>query len=143
MHHVLSKICQYDQKHTLLSNFACFCAPKQCTCVHCQFAWSWKTTLIAWIFLRGWYPTSNTSGSPLVWNSLFFSDVEQVKGNISPQVICTMSVGKATVHTRLTDTDITMVSVFSSFIYFHWGSAVHTLFCRTKLIKGHWTCTTS
>ena len=28
------------------------------------FAWSWKTTLITWIFIQGWYPTSNTSGPP-------------------------------------------------------------------------------
>ena len=35
MHHVLSKICQYDQKHTLFSNFARFCTPKRCTRVHC------------------------------------------------------------------------------------------------------------
>ena len=27
-------------------------------------ALSWKTTLITWIFLRGWYPTSDTSGPP-------------------------------------------------------------------------------
>ena len=33
--HVLSKICLYDQKHTLFSNFARFCTPKRCTCVKC------------------------------------------------------------------------------------------------------------
>ena len=33
--HVHSKICQYDQKHTLFSNFARFCTPKRCTRVHC------------------------------------------------------------------------------------------------------------
>ena len=27
-------------------------------------AWSWKSTLITWIFLWGWYPTSNASGPP-------------------------------------------------------------------------------
>ena len=32
--------------------------------VRAYIDWSWKTTLIMWIFLRGWYPTSNTSGSP-------------------------------------------------------------------------------
>ena len=32
--------------------------------VRAYIAWSWKTTLITWIFLRGWYPTSNTSGPP-------------------------------------------------------------------------------
>ena len=32
--------------------------------VHVYFAWSWKTTLITWFFLPGWYPTSNTSGPP-------------------------------------------------------------------------------
>ena len=42
-------------------NFARFCTPKQCTRVHCLV---WKTTLITWIVLRGWYPTSNTSGTP-------------------------------------------------------------------------------
>ena len=31
----LSKICHYDQKHTLFSNFACISIPKQCTRVHC------------------------------------------------------------------------------------------------------------
>ena len=29
--------------------------------VRVYIAWSWKTTLITWIFLRGWYPTSNTN----------------------------------------------------------------------------------
>ena len=33
--HVLSKICPYDQKHTLFSNFARFCTPKRCTRVQC------------------------------------------------------------------------------------------------------------
>ena len=32
--------------------------------VRAYIAWSWKTTLITWIFLRGWYPTSNTSAPP-------------------------------------------------------------------------------
>ena len=32
--------------------------------VRAYIAWSWKTTLITWFFLRGWYPTSNTSGPP-------------------------------------------------------------------------------
>ena len=32
--------------------------------VRAYIAWSWKTTLITWIFLRGWYPTSDTSGPP-------------------------------------------------------------------------------
>ena len=50
MCHVLSKICQNDQKHTLFSNFARFCTPKRC---HAYIAWSWKTTLIMWIFFTG------------------------------------------------------------------------------------------
>ena len=33
--HVLFKICQYDQRHTLFSNFARFCTPKRYTRVHC------------------------------------------------------------------------------------------------------------
>ena len=32
--------------------------------VRAYIALSWKTTLITWIFLRGWYPTSDTSGPP-------------------------------------------------------------------------------
>ena len=32
--------------------------------VRVNIAWSWKTTLITWIFLRGWYPTSDTSDPP-------------------------------------------------------------------------------
>ena len=32
--------------------------------VRAYIAWSWKTTLITWIFLRGWYPTSDTNGPP-------------------------------------------------------------------------------
>ena len=34
--------------------------------VRAYIALSWKTTLITWIFLRGWYPTWNTSGPPRV-----------------------------------------------------------------------------
>ena len=59
MQHVLSKNCQYDQKHTLFSNFGRICTPKRCTRVHCLVT---KTTLIKLIFLWGWYPTSDTSG---------------------------------------------------------------------------------
>ena len=34
--HLLSKICQYDQKHTLFTPiFASFCTPIRCTSVHC------------------------------------------------------------------------------------------------------------
>ena len=68
---VLSKICQYDQKHTLFSNYAPCCTSKRCTRVHCLVL---KTTgnvytrvhCLAWkqpytFFFRGWYPTSNTS----------------------------------------------------------------------------------
>ena len=32
--------------------------------VRAYIALSWKTTLITWFFLRGWYPTSDTSGPP-------------------------------------------------------------------------------
>ena len=32
--------------------------------VRAYIASSWKTTLITWFFLRGWYPTSDTSGPP-------------------------------------------------------------------------------
>ena len=32
--------------------------------VHTFIAWSWKTTRITWIFVRGWYPTSYTSAPP-------------------------------------------------------------------------------
>ena len=39
--------------------------------VRAYIAWSWKTTLIMWFFLRGWYPTSNTSAPPgHVWPKL-------------------------------------------------------------------------
>ena len=33
--YVLSKMCQYDQKHTPFSIFARFCTPKRCKRVHC------------------------------------------------------------------------------------------------------------
>ena len=39
--------------------------------VRAYIAWSWKTTLIMWLFLRAWYPTSNTSAPPgHVWPKL-------------------------------------------------------------------------
>ena len=47
--------------------------------VRAYIAWSWKTTLITWIFFRGWYPTSNTSTPPpppVLWSSLAW-DVTQ------------------------------------------------------------------
>ena len=51
---------QHDQKTYL---FSPDCAPLNDVCTY--IAWSWKTTLITWFyFWRGWYPTSNTSGSP-------------------------------------------------------------------------------
>ena len=68
VHHVLSKICQYDQKHTLFfSNFAHFCPPKRCTGVHCLVL---KNNPNYVNFLRGWYLTSNTSG-PLPRNAVY------------------------------------------------------------------------
>ena len=39
--------------------------------VRAYIARSWKTTLITWIFLRGWYPTSNTNAPPLAQRSSF------------------------------------------------------------------------
>ena len=41
--------------------------------IRAYIAWSWKTTLVTWIFfLRGWYPTSDTSGPPPGWRIHFF-----------------------------------------------------------------------
>ena len=45
--------------------------------VRAYIVWSWKTTLITWIFLRGWYPPWNTSGPPpghLYVNCAFYLD---------------------------------------------------------------------
>ena len=58
--HVLSIFCHNDQKHAFFLHFARFCTPKRRTRVHCLVL---KTTLIV-IFLRGWYPTLNTSAPP-------------------------------------------------------------------------------
>ena len=57
-YHVLSKIVNMT-KTTLFSNFACFCTPKRCTHVHCLVLKNNPNYMI--FFLRGWYPTSNTS----------------------------------------------------------------------------------
>ena len=46
-HHVLSKISQYDQKHVLFSILHVFAPLNN---VRTYIAWSWKTTLITWIF---------------------------------------------------------------------------------------------
>ena len=48
-------------KHTLFPILHVFAPLND---VRAYIAWSWKTTLITWVFLRGWYPTSNTSGPP-------------------------------------------------------------------------------
>ena len=59
VHHVLSRICNHDQKHTLFSSFfQDFAPPKRCTRVHCLVL---KNNPNYVNFLRGWYPTSNTS----------------------------------------------------------------------------------
>ena len=55
------KLVNMTKNTPLFSNFAHICTPKRCTRVN---SCSWKRTLIMWIFLRGWYPTSNTSGPP-------------------------------------------------------------------------------
>ena len=60
--HVLSKICQCDQKQTFFFPSLHVFAPL--SDVRAYITWSWKTTLITWIFLRGWYPASNTSAPP-------------------------------------------------------------------------------
>ena len=56
-----SKICLYDQKHTLFSYFARFCTPKRCTRVQCLVL---KNNPITWIFGRAWYPPWHLSGPP-------------------------------------------------------------------------------
>ena len=54
---------QWRKQHPFFQ-FCTFFAPLKD--VRAYIAWSWKTTLITWFFffLRGWYPTSNTSGPP-------------------------------------------------------------------------------
>ena len=50
---VLSKICQYDQKHTLFPFFFLrFCTPKRCTRLHC-YGPEKQLTLITEFLLRG------------------------------------------------------------------------------------------
>ena len=56
------QICQYDQKHTISSNFAHFCTPKRCKRVHCLVLKNNPNYVI--FFLWGWYPTLNTSAPP-------------------------------------------------------------------------------
>ena len=51
--------------------------------VRAYIVWSWKTTLITWIFLRGWYPTSDTS-APRV---KMVYEFETVKFNHLPIVL--------------------------------------------------------
>ena len=48
MRQVLSKICQYDQKHTFFLQILHFFSPLND--VRAYIAWSWKTTLIMWFF---------------------------------------------------------------------------------------------
>ena len=80
--HAISSICplcpfpkfvNMTKKKTLFSNFARFCTPKRCTRVHCLVLQSNPKCVfyffilfyfIIMFFLRGWYPTSNTSASP-------------------------------------------------------------------------------
>ena len=57
-----SKICLYDQKHTLFFPILHVFAPLND--VRTYSAWSWKTTLITWIFGRAWYPPWHSSGPP-------------------------------------------------------------------------------
>ena len=57
--HLVSKIYDCCQKHTLFSNFWCFCTPKWCMCVHCLVLENNSN----YVF-QGWYPPclcSNTS----------------------------------------------------------------------------------
>ena len=42
--------------------------------VRAYIAWSCKTSLITWIFLREWYPTSNTSRPPPRLNIVYHSE---------------------------------------------------------------------
>ena len=69
--HILSQICHYDQKPSFFfffPSFARFCTPKRCTHVHCLVLKNNPTYVIFFVLfcfcfcLRGWYPTSNTSG---------------------------------------------------------------------------------
>ena len=63
-HHVLSKICEHGSKIDPFLQFCCFFSTLKRLYVRTYIACSWKTTLIAWIFLRGWYPTANTCSPP-------------------------------------------------------------------------------
>ena len=60
--HVLSKICLYDQKTHLFFPILHVFAPLND--VRAYSAWSWKTTLITWIFGRAWYPPWHSNGPP-------------------------------------------------------------------------------
>ena len=61
-------------------NFARFCTLNN---VRTYIDWSLKTTLITWFFLRGWYPTSNTSAPPLNYMSSVSSHHTTKKGAAS------------------------------------------------------------
>ena len=55
--------------------------------VHAYIAWSWKTTLIMWIFLWGWYPTSNTSApAPALRFLCFFPGFFQFASSSGPTI---------------------------------------------------------
>ena len=70
------QICQYDQKHTLSSNFAHFFTPKRCKRVHCLVLKN-NPNYVIFFFLWGWYPTLNTSAPPPrhwahAWNNMAY-----------------------------------------------------------------------
>ena len=55
------KLVNMAKNTPFFNNFARFCTPKRCTRVHCLIL---KNNPNYVIFLRGWYPTSNTSAPP-------------------------------------------------------------------------------
>ena len=61
VHYVLSKIYQYDQNTPFFQILHVLVPLND---VRAYIACSWKTTQITWIFLQGWYPSSDTSAPP-------------------------------------------------------------------------------
>ena len=69
--HVLSKICHYDQKHTFFPILHIFAPLKD---VRVYIAYSWKTTLITWIFFTRMISNFKHKWPPGAYYKMLFYD---------------------------------------------------------------------
>ena len=96
--------------------------------VRTYIAWSWKTTLITWIFLRGWYPTLNTSAPPPGWIIMnWFAYGQLIHSTNKMQQFYNFKLCRMTFGVLHTDICMLMIQDIEFFFFFYYTVAFNYL----------------